>query len=399
MSLLTVSNGVVLLPSYPDGNSMIPLLDLRRQYATIATEVEERLLRVARSQRYVLGPETEELEHSLAAYLGVRHAIAVSSGTDALLLALMALGVGPGDEVIVPTFSFFATVGVVVRLHARPVLVDIEPQTLTLDVRQVEHELTPRTKAIIPVHLYGQSAAMDQLLALAADAGVPIIEDAAQAFGACHRDGRLLGTLGLIGCYSFYPTKNLGAFGDAGLVVTNDDTLGHRMRIMRNHGMEPRYYHSVVGGNFRMDEFQAAVLNVKLPYLEQWNARRRAHADLYRRTLMEHSLVGPDKPLELLAVRYPDCPRSHIYHQFVVLVRDRDRLREYLRERGIGTEVYYPVPFHRQVSLAGLGYRDDAFPVANDAAARVLALPIYAELEEEEIRTVVETIAAFYRGD
>lgn len=399
MSLLTVSNGVVLLPSYPDGNSMIPLLDLRRQYATIATEVEERLLRVARSQRYVLGPETEELEHSLAAYLGVRHAIAVSSGTDALLLALMALGVGPGDEVIVPTFSFFATVGVVVRLHARPVLVDIEPQTLTLDVRQVEHELTPRTKAIIPVHLYGQSAAMDQLLALAADAGVPIIEDAAQAFGACHRDGRLLGTLGLIGCYSFYPTKNLGAFGDAGLVVTNDDTLGHRMRIMRNHGMEPRYYHSVVGGNFRMDEFQAAVLNVKLPYLEQWNACRRAHADLYRRTLMEHSLVGPDKPVEFLALRYPDCPRSHIYHQFVILARDRDRLREYLRERGIGTEVYYPVPFHRQVSLAGLGYRDDAFPVANDAAARVLALPIYAELEEEEIRTVVETIAAFYRGD
>lgn len=378
---------------------MTPLLDLRRQYATIASEVEERLLRVARSQRYVLGPETEVLECSLAAYLNVRHAIAVSSGTDALLLALMALGIGPGDEVIVPTFSFFATVGVVIRLHARPVLVDIEPQTLTLDVRQVERALTPRTKAIIPVHLYGQGAAMDELLVLAADAGVPIIEDAAQALGACHRDGRRLGTLGLIGCYSFYPTKNLGAFGDAGLVTTNDDALGHRMRIMRNHGMEPRYYHSVVGGNFRMDEFQAAVLNVKLPYLEQWNARRRAHADLYRRILAEYSLVGPDKPLELLTVRFPDCPRSHIYHQFVVLAHDRDRLRAYLSEGGIGTEIYYPVPFHRQVSLAGMGYPDDAFPVANDAAARVLALPMYAELEEEEIRTVVEMIAAFYRGN
>lgn len=244
---------------------MIPLLDLHRQYRTLAPQIEERLLRVARSQRFVLGPETEQLETALADYLGVRHAIAVSNGTDALLVALMALGIGPGDEVIVPTFSFFATAGVVARLHAKPVFVDVERATLTLDVARTEAALSSKTRAIIPVHLYGQGAAMDELLELSAQTGVPIIEDAAQALGARHRDGRRLGTLGTIGCFSFYPTKNLGAFGDAGLVVTNDDTLGHRLRIMRNHGMEPRYYHAIVGGNFRMDEFQAAVLNVKLP--------------------------------------------------------------------------------------------------------------------------------------
>jgi len=258
---------------------MIPLLDLHRQSRTLASQIEERLLRVARSQRFVLGPETEQLETALADYLGVRHAIAVSSGTDALLVALMALGIGPGDEVIVPTFSFFATAGVVARLHAKPVFVDVERATLTLDVARTEAALSSKTRAIIPVHLYGQGAAMDELLALSARTGVPVIEDAAQALGARHRDGRRLGTLGTIGCFSFYPTKNLGAFGDAGLVVTNDDTLGHRLRIMRNHGMEPRYYHAIVGGNFRMDEFQAAVLNGKLPYLDQWHARRPAHAE------------------------------------------------------------------------------------------------------------------------
>ncbi|GIV50385.1 MAG: hypothetical protein KatS3mg038_0906 [Candidatus Kapaibacterium sp.] len=375
---------------------MIPLLDLHRQYHTLAPQIEERLLHVARSQRFVLGPETEQLETALADYLGVRHAIAVSSGTDALLVALMALGIGPGDEVIVPTFSFFATAGVVARLHAKPVFVDVERATLTLDVARTEAALSSKTRAIIPVHLYGQGAAMDELLELSAQTGVPIIEDAAQALGARHRDGRRLGTLGTIGCFSFYPTKNLGAFGDAGLVVTNDDTLGHRLRIMRSHGMEPRYYHAIVGGNFRMDEFQAAVLNVKLPYLEQWNARRAAHAEQYRQLLAAAGLVGDRAPVELLTVRYPDVPGSHIYHQFVILAAERDRLRAFLQAQGIGTEVYYPVPFHRQQCFVELGFSDDDFPVANKAAAQSLALPMFAELSKDEIAAVVEAIAAFY---
>ncbi len=375
---------------------MIPLLDLRRQYEGIASEIEARLLAVARSQRYVLGPETEQLERSLAAYLGVDHAIAVSSGTDALLVALLALDIGPGDEVIVPTYSFFATAGVVARIHAKPVLVDVEPETLTIDVSAVANAISPRTKAIIPVHLYGQGAAMDELLELANEHGIPIIEDAAQALGARHQDGSRLGTIGLVGCYSFYPTKNLGAFGDAGLVVTNDDRLAHRLRIMRNHGMEPRYYHAVVGGNFRMDEFQAAVLNVKLPYLDQWNAKRQEHARAYQQKLESYNLLSPDGPITLLRVRNEGIPDGHIYHQFVVLVRDRNRLRAYLQQRGIGTEVYYPVPFHRQQCFQNLGYDDMHFPVANDAAERSLALPMYAELRQDEIEQVVGAIAEFY---
>lgn len=376
---------------------MIPLLDLARQYQTIAPELEERLLRVARSQRYVLGPETEELEQALAEYLGVEHAIAVSSGTDALLVALMALGIGPGDHVIVPTYSFFATAGVVARLQATPVFVDVEPLTLTIDVAATERALSTQTKAIIPVHLYGQGAAMDELMELAAERGIPIVEDAAQAFGARHHDGRCLGTLGLVGCFSFYPTKNLGAFGDAGLVVTSDSTLAHRIRIMRNHGMEPRYYHSVVGGNFRIDEFQAAVLNVKRVYLDQWNMRRREHAAYYQQLMAEHNLLHPEGPIQPLAVRNPSVPSGHIYHQFVILADRRDQLRSYLQQQGIGTEVYYPVPFHRQECFRSLGYADENFPVANDASARSLALPMYAELRQDEIEHVVAAIAAFYQ--
>ena len=377
---------------------MIPLIDLHRQYQTIAPLIEDRLLRVARSQRFVLGPETEQLEAALSDYLGVRHAIAVSSGTDALLVALMSLGIGPRDEVIVPTYSFFATAGVVARLHAVPVLVDVEPHTLTLDVTHVEAMLNSRTRAIIPVHLFGQGAAMDELLALSAKSGVPIIEDAAQALGARHRDGRRLGTLGTIGCYSFYPTKNLGAYGDAGLVVTNDDTLGHRLRILRNHGMEPRYYHALVGGNFRMDEFQAAVLNVKLQFLDEWNARRVSHAEHYRALFAATGLTNQYAVIECLDVRYPNVPQSHIYHQFVIRANNRDQLRAFLQSHEIGTEVYYPVPFHRQQCFADLGYSDDPFPVANDAAARSLALPLFAELTDDEIEHIVEAIAQFYKA-
>ncbi len=388
--------GVVLQPITTVLSLMIPLLDLRRQYEGIASEIEARLLAVARSQRYVLGPETEQLERSLAEYLGVEHVIAVSSGTDALLLALMALEIEPGDEVIVPTYSFFATAGVVARVRAKPVFVDVEPDTLTIDVAAVANAISSRTKAIMPVHLYGQGAAMDELMQLAGEHGIPIVEDAAQALGARHRDGRRIGTIGLVGCFSFYPTKNLGAFGDAGLVVTHDDRLAHRLRIMRNHGMEPRYYHTVVGGNFRMDEFQAAVLNVKLPYLDQWNAMRQQHARAYRENLESHNLLGPDRPITLLRERNEGVREGHIYHQFVVRVRDRDRLRAYLQQQGIGTEVYYPVPFHRQECFRDLGYDDTQFPVANDAAERSLALPMYAELRQDEIERVVSAIAEFY---
>lgn len=375
---------------------MVPLLDLRRQYERLAPEIEPRLLAVARSQRYVLGEQTAELERSLSDYLGATHVIAVSSGTDALLVALMALGIGADDEVIVPTFSFFATAGVVARLGARPVFVDIEPGTLTIDIAATTRAITPRTKAIIPVHLYGQGAAMDELLELSQRTGIPLIEDAAQALGARHRDGRMLGTLGLIGCYSFYPTKNLGAFGDAGLVITNDDELGKRLRILRNHGMEPRYYHAMVGGNFRMDEFQAAVLNVKLPHLDEWNHQRRQHALLYQRYLDKQGLTDEGGPVQIVYQRYPDALSTHIYHQFIVLVEQRDALRQFLASRGISTEVYYPVPFHRQQCFADSGYVDEDFPVANDAAARVLALPMFAELRQEEIEEVVTAIAQFY---
>jgi dTDP-4-amino-4,6-dideoxygalactose transaminase len=367
----------------------VPLLDLSAQFAPIRDEVLAAIARVCDSQQFILGAEVEACERELAAMLEVRHAIGVSSGTDALLIAMMALDIGPGDEVITPTYSFFATAGCVARLGARPVFVDVERDTLNLDPAATASAITARTRAIVPVHLFGQSADMEALGTIARERGLAVIEDAAQAIGARYK-GRLVGGLGIAGCFSFFPSKNLGAFGDAGLVTTNDDELARKMRLLRTHGMHPRYYHHIIGGNFRIDALQAAVLRVKIPYLAGWTEGRRRNADRYRALFAEAGLSRVELP-----VARPDC--DHIYNQFVIRVPDRDALRAHLTQAGIGNEVYYPVPFHRQACFAHLVDPSANFPVADEAAATSLALPIYGELTEAQQRHVVQTIAAFYR--
>ncbi len=369
----------------------VPLLDLSAQYAPIRGEVLAAIARVCDSQHFILGPEVEGLECELAAMLGVQHAVGISSGTDALLVAMMALGIGPGDEVITPTYSFFATAGCVSRLGATPVFVDIDPVTYNADPAGVAAAVTPRTKAVIPVHLYGQSADMDPILEIARRSGVAVIEDAAQAIGARYK-GRTLGSLGTFGCFSFFPSKNLGAFGDGGLVTTNDDGLARRVRLLRNHGAEPKYYHHVIGGNFRLDALQAAILRVKAPHLAAWTEARRKNARRYRELFLDLAAEGHVR----LPAESPDA--YHIYNQFVIRVRERDALRAHLGSVGVATEIYYPVPFHSQACFAHLGYRPGDFPQAEYAAAETLALPIYGELSDEQLRYVADSIAGFYRS-
>jgi dTDP-4-amino-4,6-dideoxygalactose transaminase len=365
----------------------VPLLDLRAQYAPLRGELLAAITRVCDSQRFILGPEVDALEHELTRSLDVPHAIAVSSGTDALLVALMALGVGPGDEVITSTYSFFATAGCIARLGARPVLVDIDPVTYDLAPEAVRRAVTPRTRAIMPVHLYGLCADMDPILEIAGAARVPVIEDAAQAIGAMYK-GRQAGSMGRVGCFSFFPSKNLGAFGDGGLVTTGDERLAHEMRLLRNHGAEPKYVHTRIGGNFRLDALQAAVLRVKLPHLEGWSDRRRANAARYGQLFAQAGLTGR----VTLPVEPPGC--HHIFNQYVVRVPERDRVRAGLTEAGIGTEIYYPIPFHLQECFAGLGYRRGDFPEAEAAADSTLALPVYGELTAAQQAAVVAAIAA-----
>ena len=367
----------------------VPLLDLAAQYAPIRDAVVEAVTRVVDTQRFILGPEVEAFEAEAAAYLGARHAIGVSSGTDALLVAMMALDVGPGTEVIVPTYSFFATAGCVSRLGATPVLVDIEPETYNIDVDAVRRAITPRTRAIVPVHLYGQAAEMTPLLTVAREYGLRVIEDAAQALGATYGD-RHLGTLGDAGCFSFYPSKNLGAAGDAGLVTVNDDELAARVRKLRVHGAQRTYYHEEVGGNFRLAAIQAAVLRVKLPHLDAWTESRQRNADRYRGLFAERA---PGVPVQLPVVQ---PGRRHIYNQFVIRAERRDALRDHLRANGVGCEIYYPVPFHLQPCFAYLGVPRGALPESERAASDTLALPIYSELTESQQRHVVDVIAAFY---
>jgi dTDP-4-amino-4,6-dideoxygalactose transaminase len=364
----------------------VPLLDLGAQYAPLRNEILAAVTRVCDSQRYILGPENAALEEAMTRLLGVRRAIAVSSGTDALLLALMALGIGPGDEVITSTYSFFATAGTIVRIGARPVLVDIDPATFNLDPERVADVVTRRTKAILPVHLFGLTADMAPLRELAQRSGISIVEDAAQAIGATYQ-GREAGTLGTVGCFSFFPSKNLGAFGDAGLVTTDDDELATRMRILRTHGMEPKYHHHVVGGNFRMDELQAAVLRVKAPYLPTWTEARRLNARRYARLFQESGV------LDRVTLPFEPPGRRHVYNQFVIRVADRDALKRHLERCGIGTEIYYPVPFHLQPCFAELGGRAGDHPHAERAAEESLALPIYGELTLEQQQSVVAAIA------
>lgn len=367
----------------------VPLLDLAAQYAPIRDAVVEAVTRVVDTQKFILGPEVEQFEAEVAAYLHARHAIGVSSGTDALLVAMMALDLGPGDEVIVPTYSFFATAGCVSRTGATPVLVDIDPVSYNLDVDGVRRAITPRTRAVVPVHLYGQAAEMAPLMALAREHGLTVIEDAAQAIGAT-LDGAPLGTIGHFGCFSFYPSKNLGAAGDAGLVTVDDDERAARVRLLRVHGAQRTYHHEKVGGNFRLAAIQAAVLSVKLRHLETWTDARRRNANRYRQLFAALAAAAPVQ----LPVELPG--RRHIYNQFVIRCERRDALRDHLRAHGVGCEIYYPVPFHLQPCFAYLGVAKGALPHAERASEETLALPIYSELTEAQQQYVVETIGAFY---
>jgi dTDP-4-amino-4,6-dideoxygalactose transaminase len=366
----------------------VPLLDLDAQYRPLRDQLLAAITRVCDSQRFIMGPEIDALESELAAQLGVSHAIAVSSGTDALLLALMALGIKAGDEVVTTTFSFFATAGAIVRVGATPVLVDIDPATFNIDPVQAAAAITPRTKAIMPVHLFGLGADMDPIMDAANRAAIPVIEDAAQAIGSTY-GSRPLGAIGAFGCFSFFPSKNLGAFGDAGLLTTEDAALAERAKLLRTHGMKPKYYHHLVGANFRMDALQAAVLRVKAPHLAGWTEGRRANAARYRRLFhdagLDASITLPDEP----------SGRSHIFNQFVIRTADRDGLKRHLDAQGIGNEIYYPVPFHLQPCFANLGYRQGAFPHAERAALESLAIPVYGELTAGQQETVVSAIGQF----
>jgi dTDP-4-amino-4,6-dideoxygalactose transaminase len=368
---------------------IVPLLDLKLQYAALRQEMRSALERVIDTQQFILGPEVEALEHELAAFCGVRHAVGVSSGTDALLVALMACGVGPGDEVVTSPFSFFATAGVITRLGARPVFADIDPASFNMAPAAAVAAFTTRTRAVIPVHLYGRCAELDPVLAAAKPRGIVVLEDAAQAIGAVDDAGRQAGTTGEAGCLSFFPTKNLGAFGDAGMVITNQAQFAATVTLLRVHGMRPRYYHEVVGGNFRLDALQAAVLRVKLPHLRGWSAARRNNARRYRELFAEYG-PGNDR------VRLPQDTPGHIYNQFVIRTPQRDALRAFLTEKGIGTEIYYPVPLHLQQCFVELGHAPGDFPEAEAAAREVLALPIYPELSEEAQVYVVQSIGAFF---
>ena len=366
----------------------IPLLDLQAQYAPLRDEIVAAVTRVCDSQRYIMGPEVTGFEEEIASIIGVRHAVSLSSGTDALLVALMALDIKPGDEVITSTYSFFATAGAIARVGARPVLVDIDPVTFNINPAAISAVITQRTKAILPVHLYGLSADMDPILALGERHGIPVIEDAAQAIGSTYK-GRAVGGIGMVGCFSFFPSKNLGALGDAGLLTTEDAAFADRAKLLRNHGMEPKYYHHLVGGNFRMDAIQAGVLRVKAPHLAAWTEARRMNAQRYVRLFHEKGLQDRvTLPVEPAGLR-------HIFNQFVIRVADRDGLKAELDRRHIGNEIYYPVPFHLQPCFEYLGYRRGDFPVAERAANQSLAIPIYSELTLEQQQTIVDAIAEF----
>jgi dTDP-4-amino-4,6-dideoxygalactose transaminase len=368
----------------------IPLLDLIEQNAALRPEIEAALGRVLDTNGFILGNEVATLEKELAEFCRVRHAIGCASGSDAILLALMALDVGPGDEVITTPYSFFATVSSITRLGATPVFVDIEPDTFNLDVNGAAEKITSRTKAIEPVHLYGQCTDMTALLAVAQEHGVAVVEDAAQAIGA-KWDDKPAGSMGNVGCFSFYPSKNLGGMGDGGFVTTNDDGLAAKLRALRVHGAEEKYYHKYVGLNSRLDGFQGAVLRVKLPHLDDWTAKRRRNAEIYRQLFTDKGLG------EEVVTPIERREAYHIYNQFVIRVPDRrDELREYLGTHEIGTDIYYPVPLHLQECFEYLGYRQGDLPNAEEAAMETLALPIYPELSEAQISFIVDRVADFF---
>lgn len=369
----------------------VPLLDLKAQYQAISGEIHEAIARVVDSQMFILGPEVTTMENSIADYCGSKHCIGVSSGTDALLVALMALDVGPGDEVITTSYSFFATAGCVARLGAKPVFVDIDPATYNIDPSQIASKVTSRTKAIMPVHLYGQCADMDPILEIAERYGLHVIEDAAQAIGAEYH-GKRAGSIGTIGCFSFFPSKNLGAFGDAGAVTTNDTALDEKIRILRMHGMSPKYYHKMIGGNFRIDALQCAILSVKLKYLDNWTASRQMNAKYYTAALGAHGVAGR------WVTTPPASQDRHIFNQYIVRCNDRDALQAHLKSCNVGTEIYYPVPLHLQECFAYLGYQRGDLPRSEAAAESTLALPIYPELSMPQKEAVVDAVASHYHS-
>lgn len=380
-------------------NIIVPILDLKAQYATVRADVQAAIERVMESQHFILGPEVETLEKEIAEYSHCQFGIGVSSGTDALLVALMALDIKPGDEVITSPYSFFATAGAIVRLGARPVFVDIDLDTLNMDANRVESAITEKTRAILPVHLAGQMVDMDQIMAFARQRNLYVIEDACQALGADYR-GRRAGSVGHLGCFSFFPSKNLGGAGDSGMVVCNDPALADRVSLLRNHGHRPKYYNQAVGGNFRMDALQAAILHAKFKHLETWTASRQRNAALYHRLFIEAGLASEDPQRRL---EFPvTLPKEtgwgrHIYHLYQTRVQRRGELMSYLKECQVGSEVYYPVPLHLQSCFMDLGYAAGDQPNAECAAETTLSLPIYPELTEEQIQHVVDSIKVFYQ--
>ncbi len=363
----------------------VPLLDLRGQYATIKAEVDAAIAEVLESQHFILGPKVEQLEKGIAAYSSCAHAIGVSSGSDALLACLMAENIGVGDEVITTPYSFFATAGAIARLGATPVFVDIDPLTYNLDVSQISSKVTRKTRAMIPVHLYGQMADMDPVMRLADEHDLAVIEDAAQAIGSEYK-GRRAGSIGHYGCFSFFPSKNLGGAGDGGMVVTNDAQRAEKLRCLRAHGAKPKYYHKIIGGNFRLDAIQAAIVSAKLPHLDAWTAARQRNAKRYDQLFAEAGA-----PIALPTV----ATNRHIFNQYVIRVTNRDELQAYLKQKGVGTEVYYPVPLHLQECFAYLGHKAGAFPQSEQAAKETLALPVHPELTESQARFVAECVCEF----
>jgi dTDP-4-amino-4,6-dideoxygalactose transaminase len=363
----------------------VPLLDLKAQYATLKSEVEVAIAEVLESQHFILGPKVEQCEKAVAAYSSCSHAIGVSSGSDALLACLMTEDIGPGDEVITTPYTFFATAGAIARLGATPVFVDIDSSTYNIDPAQIAAKVTKKTRAIIPVHLYGQMADMDPIMQVANERKLVVIEDAAQAIGAEYKGCRA-GSMGHYGCFSFFPSKNLGAAGDGGMIVTKDAQRDEKLRIIRGHGAKPKYYHKIIGGNFRLDALQAAIVTTKLRYLDNWTAGRQRYAKKYDQLFAQAGL-----PVVTPTV----VTNRHIFNQYVIRVQNRNELQEHLQRKGIGTEVYYPVSLHLQKCFAYLGYKAGAFPASERAAKETIALPIYPELSEQQLHYVVECIREF----
>jgi dTDP-4-amino-4,6-dideoxygalactose transaminase len=389
----------------------VPLLDLRAQYLSIRSEVEAAVTEVLDSQVFILGPRVQECEREIARYSNCAHGVGMSSGTDALVACLMAENIGPGDEVITTPYTFFATVGSIARLGAKPVFVDIDPVTYNLDVSQVESRVTAKTRAIMPVHLYGQMAAMDEIMDVAKRHKLVVIEDAAQAIGAEYK-GKRAGSIGDYGCFSFFPSKNLGAAGDAGMVVTNNAEKLEKLKLVRAHGSKPKYYHKIVGGNFRLDAIQAAIISVKLRYLDQWTVGRQRNAERYTRLFRQSGISVSDTSVlanspaasgaekitaQKLLLPAPTSDR-HIFNQYIIRTRERDALKKMLEGRGVGTEIYYPVPMHVQECFSYLGYKKGDFPQAEAAANETLAVPIYPELSDEQAKYVAGAVAEFFRG-